>query len=107
LAVWVFIALGASVAFVVGAIVFSLSRGLQAWRTFKRFRRRAFDNLDALERRIELMEKGLDRADASAARLRHAQTDLQEAIAEARILADAFSEAREVFATVTGFKPAK
>jgi hypothetical protein len=105
--VWVFIALGASLAFVVGTIVFSLSRALQAWRAFKRFRRRVFDNLDVLALRIEHIEKGLDRADASAVRLQHAQADLQVAVAEARILAAAFSEAREAFTTVTGFMPAK
>ena len=107
MAVWVFIALGVSFAFALGAIVFAASRALHAWRTFKSFRRRVFGGLDALELRVAQMEKGLDRADASAARIAHAQADLQEAIAEARILADAFSEARALYALVTGFMPAK
>jgi hypothetical protein len=105
--VWVFIALGLSLAFVLVAILFSASRALQAWRTFKRFRRRVFDNLDVLSRRIEHVEQGLARADASSARLQHAQADLQEAIAELRILTAAFAEAQEVYATVTGFMLAK
>jgi hypothetical protein len=105
LSVW--IALGVSTVVVVASLVFALTRGLAAWRTFRRFRRRVFDGLGEVTRRIAGIEKRMATAGQSAARLERAQEELQESLATARVLSVAFGEVRATLSRITGIVPSK
>jgi hypothetical protein len=104
-AVWV--ALGVSVVVVLGTLGFALSRGLAAWRTFRRFRGRVADGQMELMHRVLGIERRMDAASASAARLQQAQAELQASLATGRTLAAAFGEVRATVGRVTGLAPSK
>jgi hypothetical protein len=105
--VLVWVTLGVFVLLVLGSAVFATVRGLEAWRTFRHFRRRVPDGLDDMTRRIARIESRLSNANASAARLARAQAELGESIATARVLSGAMAEVRTAVGRVTGFIPSK
>jgi hypothetical protein len=93
---------------VVGATtLFALSRGLAAWRAFRRLRRRVFDGLGDVSGRVTGIERRLVTAGESAARLDRARGELQESLATAAVLNAAFGEARLVVGRVAGLLPRK
>jgi len=93
---------------VVGATtLFALSRGLAAWRAFRRLRRCIFDGLGDVSRRVTGVEQRLATAGETAARLDRARGELQESLATAAVLNGAFGEARAVVGRVTGLVPRK
>jgi hypothetical protein len=95
-------------AVVVGATtVFALGRGLAAWRAFRRLRRRVFDGLGDVSRRVTGAERRLATAGETAARLDRARGELQDSLATAAVLNAAFGEARAVVGQVTGLMPRK
>jgi hypothetical protein len=104
---YVWVALAVSIAVVVGATLFAGARALVAWRALRRLRRRTFDGLDALTRRIAGIERRLSTAGESAARLDRARAELEDSLATAAVLRAAFGEARAVVGQVTGFVPRK
>ena len=105
LAVW--IALAVSAVFVLGPLAFAVTRGLTTWRTFRRFRRSVADGQTELMRRVLAIEKRMETANRSAARLQRAQAELQTSLRAARMLAAAFSEVRATVGSVTGIVPRK
>ena len=105
LLVWV--ALGASLVLVLAAAVFAGVRALDAWRAFRRLRRRVADGLGDVTSRVARIEPRLNDSGAGAARLERAQTELQESIAAARVLSGAFGEVRTALSRVTGLIPSK
>jgi hypothetical protein len=107
LLLYVWIALGASTAFVVGSLVFAAVRGLAAWRTFRRFRRRAVDGLAEVTRRIARVERRLETAGETAVRLQRAQAELHDSLATARVLSAAAAEVRATVGRFTGLVPSK
>jgi hypothetical protein len=104
---YVWIALGISIACMVGSVGFAAARGLRAWRTFRRFRRRSTESLADVMRRVARIEERMTSAGASAARLQRAQADLQESLATARVLSAALAEVRATVNRVTGLVPSK
>ena len=88
------IALGLSVVFTVASLGFAVGRGLGTWRVFARSRGRLSSGLEEMDRRVAAMEQRMEKANESAARLEHAQAELQESIAAARAIADAAAEVR-------------
>jgi hypothetical protein len=105
--VYVWLALAVSGIIVVGTGLFALVRGLAAWRGFRRLRRRIFDGLGDVSRRVAGTERRLATAGETAARLDRARTELQESLATAAVLSAAFGEARAVVSRVTGLMPRK
>ena len=105
--IYVWLALVVSGLVVIGTTLFALSRGLAAWRAFRRLRRRVFDGLGDVSRRITGIERRLSTAGETAARLDRARADLQDSLATAAMLAAAFGEARAVVGRVTGLMPRK
>jgi hypothetical protein len=103
----VWIALGVSGAFVVAALAFAAVRGLDAWRTFRRFRRRAVDGLGEVTRRIARVERRLETAGETALRLQRAQAELHDSLAAARVLSSAVAEVRATVSRVTSLVPSK
>jgi hypothetical protein len=106
-ALYVWIALGISIASVVGSVGFAAARGLRAWRAFRRVRRRISESLTDVMHRVAWIEGRLTSAGASAARLQRAQADLQESLATARVLSAALAEVRATVNRVTGLVPSK
>ena len=104
---YVWIALGVSGAFVLASLAFATVRGLAAWRTFRRFRRRAFDGLAEVTRRIARVESRLETAGETALRLQRAQAELHDSLATARLLSAAVAEVRATVSRVTGLVPSK
>ena len=102
---FIWVALGISVAAVLASALFALSRGLAAWRAFRRLRRKVFEALGDLEQRAGGIEERLDRIGTSTERLSHASAGLQESLATAGILAAAFGDARAAVTLVTGLVP--
>lgn len=93
---------------VVGATtLFALSRGLAAWRAVRGLRRRVFDGLGDVSRRVTGVERRLATAGETAVRLDRARGELQESLATAAVLSAAFGEARAVVGRVTGLVPRK
>jgi hypothetical protein len=105
LAVW--IALGLTIPFVIASFCFAVGRALGAWRTFRRFRKRTFDGVDDLDRRVAGMERRLQAANESAVRLEGAQGRLQGTLGEARVLAGTLAEVREDVEGLVSLAPAK
>jgi len=104
---YVWLALAVSGVFVIRATLFALSRGLAAWRAFRRLRRRVFDGLGDVSRRVAAIEDRLTTAGETAARLDRARDELQGSLAAAAVLASAFGETRALVGRVTGFMPRK
>ena len=104
---WVWAALAVSGLAVIGSAAFAVARGLRAWRTFRRFRRRVFEGLEDVARRVTGIERRLGAANASAARLQRAQAELQESVATARVLAAAVADVRATVSRITGLVPGK
>jgi hypothetical protein len=104
---YVWLALAVFGVVVVATTLFALSRGLGAWRAFRRLRRRVFDGLGDVSRRVAGIERRLASAGETAARLDHARGELQESLAAAAVLNAAFGEARAVVGRVTGLVPRK
>jgi hypothetical protein len=94
LLVLVWIALGLSVVVTVASIAFAAGRGLGAWRVYRRTNDRLSGGLEELNRRVEAMERRLATAEEAASRFEHAQAELQESLAAARVVADAVAEVR-------------
>jgi hypothetical protein len=105
--VYVWLAVGFFAIVVLGTGLFALGRGLTAWRAFRRLRRRVFDGLSEVSRRVTGIERRLATAGESGARLDRARTELQDSLASASVLAAAFGEARTVVGRVTGLVPRK
>ena len=104
---YVWLALAASCVILAGTTLFAVSRGLAAWRAFRRLRRRVFDGLGDLTRRVAGIEQRLSAAGETAVRLDRARGELQDSLATASVLAAAFGEARAVVGRVTGLMPRK
>jgi len=105
--IYVWLALAVSGLVLVGTTLFALGRGLAAWRAFRRLRRRIFDGLDDVSRRVARIERRLATAGETVARLDQARGELQESLATASVLTAAFGEARAVVGRVTGLMPRK
>ena len=105
--VYVWLALAVFAVVVGGTTLFALGRGLAAWRAFRRLRRRVFEGLGDVSRRVTGIERRLSTAGESAARLDRARGELQDSLATASVLAAAFGEARTVVGRVTGLMPRK
>ena len=103
----VWLALGVAVATVVASLVFAVVRGLGTWRTFRRFRRHVVGGLADVTRRLAQVERRMDKASMSAARLERAQAELHDSLATARVLSGAFAEVRATVRSVTGIVPRK
>jgi hypothetical protein len=103
----VWVALGLSLAVVLAALAFAVTRGLGAWRTFRRFRRHVVDGQAELVHRVAAIERRMGAANESAVRLQRAQAELQESLATARALSGAVGEVRATVGRVTGLVPSK
>jgi hypothetical protein len=90
---------------VLGGLGLAAVRGLAAWRSFRRFRRRFRDAMSGLPHRIETTERRLALAGETAARLDRARAELERSLATARVLADAASEAKDLVDRLPGFVP--
>jgi hypothetical protein len=77
----------------VAGIALAAVRGLAAWRALKRFRRTVLAGMDELNRRVVALEKRADTLPAKAERLDEARASLEQSLAEARVIANAFGEA--------------
>ncbi len=104
---YVWLALAVSSLAVGGTTLFALGRGLAAWRAFRRLRRRVFDGLGDVTRRVAGIEQRLSTAGEAAARLDRARAELRDSLATASVLAAAFGEARAVVGRVTALVPRK
>ncbi len=104
---YVWLALAASGIVVVATTLFALGRGLAAWRAFRGLRRRVFDGLGDVSRRVAGIEQRLATARETAARLDRARDELQGSLATAAVLTSAFGETRALVGRVTGFMPRK
>jgi hypothetical protein len=104
---WVWIALAVAGLAVVGSAAFAAVRGLRAWHTFRRFRRRVLEGVEDVTRRVAGIERRLGAANASAARLQRAQAELQESLATARVLSAALADVRATVSRITGLVPGK
>ena len=103
----VWLALGISLLFVLGALAFAIVRALTAWRTLRRFRRRVVDGQADLLRRVTGIERRLATSGESAARLQRAQAELHDSLAAARVLSAAVAEVRAAVSRLTGLVPGK
>ncbi|HEY3922459.1 MAG TPA: hypothetical protein VGL76_10135 [Gaiellaceae bacterium] len=103
--VYVWPAIAVAVAVPIGTAVWAASSALRAWRSFKRLRRKVFDGLGDVTNRLAAIDRHLDSASESAARLAQANARLQASLADARVLASAFGEFRSTVARVTGLMP--
>ncbi len=90
-----YVVIGLVVFFVapVAGIALAAVRGLAAWRALKRFRRTVLAGMDELNRRVVALEKRADTLPANAERLEEARASLEQSLAEARVIANAFGEA--------------
>jgi hypothetical protein len=82
-------------------------RALAAWRSFRALRRQIDRTLEDLDRSVAGIESRLAKAGRTARRLEEARARLNESLATARVLADAFGETRAVVGGVTGIVPTK
>ena len=73
---------------------FAAVRGLNAWRTLRRFQRRLGASLAEVTRGLAEVESHVTRASESAARIARAQRRLEESLATASLLASAAGDAR-------------
>jgi hypothetical protein len=103
----VWLALGTSIVFVLGSLAFAIVRGLAAWRTFRRFRRRVVDGQSDLLRRVDGIERRMAAGAESALRLQRAQAELHDSLATARVLSAATAEVRRTVSRFTGIVPSK
>jgi hypothetical protein len=104
---YVWISLLVLVAAAGAGIAFAVVRGLAAWRALRSLRRAIGRQLAELEQRVAGIEDRVEQAGGTAARLGEAQARLQESLAAAAILADAFGEARALTAALRGGLPSK
>ena len=104
---YVWLALAVFGVVIAATAIFALGRGLAAWRAFRRLRRRVFDGLGHVSQRVTRIERRLETAGESAARLDRARGELQDSLATAAVLNAAFGEARAVVGRVTGLVPRK
>ena len=90
-----YVVIGLVVFFVapVAGIALAAVRGLVAWRELKRFRRTVLAGMDGLNRRVSVLQKRADALPANAERLGEARASLEQSLAEARVIANAFGEA--------------
>jgi hypothetical protein len=91
---------------VLGGLALLVVRILQAWRDFKRGRRRLFRGLD------ELSAKGAATADAAAAaggseELQESLARLRGSLARLAVLRSALDEAESTFGRIAAFVPRK
>jgi hypothetical protein len=82
-------------------------RGLQAWRTFRRFRRTVFKRLGEIEAELAKVEQRSAKAAESAVRLNAARARLQESLATAAVITAAAGEASSLFGRARGIIPRK
>jgi hypothetical protein len=80
-------------------------RGFEAWRSFRRLRRRLRDGLAGMTQRFAVTEQRLAHAGETAQRLDRARTELEQSLATARVLADAAGEAKDLVDRLRGFAP--
>jgi phage-related minor tail protein len=104
---YVWVALGVSVVATLAAGAFAAVRGLQAWRTFRRFRRKAIATVEAMNRHLDELEQRLAEAGQSAVRLQRARDELQESLDSAAALMHAVGEVRAAARLVTAYVPSK
>jgi hypothetical protein len=91
---------------VVAALAFLGVRLLQAWRTFKRFRRRLGKELDGLATAVERMSQAAERT-THAVRLDRSLGRLRVTLARFAILREALDEATGVVGRFTAQYPRK
>ena len=104
---YVWPALGVSLAVALGSALFAAARGLSAWRTFRRFRRRVSDNLAEALQRVAGIETRMGAVNSSVTRLQQAQAELAASVGTARVLSGAFGELRATVGRITGLVPGK
>jgi ABC-type transporter Mla subunit MlaD len=105
LAVWIAFAVFAAV--VLAGAGFVVARGLDTWRTFRRFLRQTSRALDEINRRVTWMEHKLASTGDAATRLQRAREELDDSLATAGVLSAALSEVRATVSRITGFVPSK
>jgi hypothetical protein len=88
-------------------LAFAVVRGLEAWRTFRSFRRATLRRLGELEAEIAKIEKRGAQAAATAGRLDVSVGQLQESLATASIIARAAGDAWALVGSVRGVVPTK
>jgi hypothetical protein len=93
------------IVFLVAALLglaLALVRGLAAWRAYRGFRRTALVGMNDLNRRLTALQVRADALPRKGERLAEAREALEESIAEARVIADAFDEAAAALQAVRG-----
>jgi len=81
------------VASIVG-LVFAARRGLAAWRTLRACQRTLEPAIADMNARVEAMQTRVEAAPGSSARVERATQRLQKSLEEARIISEAFQDAR-------------
>jgi hypothetical protein len=93
-----------AVAFVAG-VVFAVLRVIAFVHTYKSFKRRLDVTVAATRRSFDGIEPRVAKTSASAARLEEARARLEESVATAKVLFDAFGEALALMRRISAFVP--
>ncbi|MBV8396944.1 MAG: hypothetical protein JO064_11890 [Actinobacteria bacterium] len=88
-----------------GGLAFAIARALNAWFTFRHFRRALGRRLGDVMRGVAGAEGRLARAGESAARLDRARIELQESIAVAQVMAASAGDARALLRGLSFLRP--
>jgi hypothetical protein len=86
-------------------LVFAGVRGMAAWRTLRSFQRRLEAAMAETTRLLDGIEPRVAKASATAVRLEQARARLEESVATAKVLFDAFGEATALIRRVAAFVP--
>jgi hypothetical protein len=90
---------------IVGGGAYAAVKGLRAWRAFRRFRRTAETAMAHVTEVLAELERRTAAVDEHVARLERAKTQLQQTLAEARIVAGAAAEVYASYRRVRMFIP--
>ena len=78
----------------VADLAIAARRGLATWRTLRSFQRRLEPAIVDMSARVEAMQTRVEAAPGSSVRLERATQRLQKSIEEARLISEAFQDAR-------------
>jgi|SRR5579862_4953112 len=92
--VYAWAALGVFLAAILAGVATAATSGLQAWRTFRHFRRAAGEGLGDVLRGVAAAENRVGRLGEAATRAVRAREQLQESLAVAAAIAAAAGDAR-------------
>lgn len=92
---------------IVGGLAVAASKGLGAWRAFRRFKRTTEVAMLRVAEAIRQMEVRTAGVDERVARLERAQANLQETLRTAGVLAGAAGEVYASYRRVRGYLPGK